>query len=77
MTDKIGISPSTEYIRARDESIASSERREQSLEKVAVPVGLAMLKVARHGADKAVFETADIRALSRSASRPALDLHTG
>ncbi|WP_241974474.1 hypothetical protein [Paraburkholderia sp. BL17N1] len=32
---------------------------EQSLEKVAVPVGLAMLKVARHGADKAVLETAD------------------
>lgn len=47
------------------------------MRKVAVPVGLAMLKVARHGADKAVLETADIRALSRSASRPALDLHTG
>ncbi|WP_258193425.1 hypothetical protein [Paraburkholderia sp. BL25I1N1] len=45
------------------------------MRKVAVPVGLAMLKVARHGADQAVLETADIRALSRSASRPALDLH--
>ncbi|WP_168792315.1 NAD(P)H-binding protein [Paraburkholderia aromaticivorans] len=40
-------------------------------------IGLAMLAVARHGADKAVLETADIRALSRSVSRPALDLHTG
>jgi hypothetical protein len=36
-----------------------------------------MLAVARHGADKAVLETADIRALSRSASGPMLDLHTG
>jgi uncharacterized protein YbjT (DUF2867 family) len=40
-------------------------------------IGLAMLAVARHGADKAVLETADIRALSRSASGPMLDLHTG
>ncbi|NPT33863.1 NAD(P)H-binding protein [Paraburkholderia xenovorans] len=40
-------------------------------------IGLAMLAVARHGAGKAVLETADIRALSRSASRPVLDLHAG
>lgn len=40
-------------------------------------IGLAMLAVARHGADKAVLETADIRALSRSGSGPMLDLHTG
>ncbi|MFM0221510.1 NAD(P)H-binding protein [Paraburkholderia dipogonis] len=40
-------------------------------------IGLAMLAVARHGADKAVLETADIRALSRSAAGPMLDLHTG
>jgi uncharacterized protein YbjT (DUF2867 family) len=40
-------------------------------------IGLAMLAVARHGADKAVLETADIRALSRSASGSMLDLHTG
>src|SRR6201991_3182800 len=40
-------------------------------------IGLAMLAVARHGADKAVLKTADIRALSRSASGPMLDLHTG
>ena len=40
-------------------------------------IGLAMLAVARHGACKAVLETADIRALSRSASRPVLDLHAG
>jgi uncharacterized protein YbjT (DUF2867 family) len=40
-------------------------------------IGLAMLAVARRGADKAVLETSDIRALSRSASGPMLDLHTG
>jgi uncharacterized protein YbjT (DUF2867 family) len=40
-------------------------------------VGLAMLEVARHGASQAVLETADIRALSRSASGPRLDLPTG
>ncbi|MDR8400690.1 NAD(P)H-binding protein [Paraburkholderia sp. USG1] len=40
-------------------------------------IGLAMLAVARQGADKAVLETADIRALSRSASRPVLGLHAG
>lgn len=40
-------------------------------------IGLAMLAVARHGADKAVLETADIRALSRSAYGPVLDLHAG
>jgi uncharacterized protein YbjT (DUF2867 family) len=37
-------------------------------------IGLAMLTVARHGAAKAVLEVADIRALSRLASEPALDL---
>ena len=40
-------------------------------------MGLAMLAVARHGADKAVLETADIRALSRSAPAAVLDLHVG
>jgi uncharacterized protein YbjT (DUF2867 family) len=40
-------------------------------------VGLAMLAVARHGARKAVLETADIRALSRDARDPALDLRAG
>jgi uncharacterized protein YbjT (DUF2867 family) len=40
-------------------------------------IGLAMLAVARHGADKAVLETADIRGLSRSAAGSALDLHAG
>lgn len=40
-------------------------------------IGLAMLTVARHGAAKAVLETVDIRALSRPASAPALDLHAG
>ncbi|ASV97488.1 NAD(P)H-binding protein [Paraburkholderia aromaticivorans] len=40
-------------------------------------IGRAMLAVARHGADKTVLETADIRALSRSARGPVLDLHTG
>ena len=40
-------------------------------------VGLAMLAVARHGARKAVLETADIRALSRDARDPALDLRVG
>ncbi|MFP3563912.1 NAD-dependent epimerase/dehydratase family protein [Paraburkholderia sp. SIMBA_030] len=40
-------------------------------------VGQAMLAVARHGAGKAVLEVADIRSLSRGASKPTLDLHTG
>jgi uncharacterized protein YbjT (DUF2867 family) len=40
-------------------------------------IGQAMLAVARHGAAKAVLEVADIRALSRAASQPALDLHAG
>lgn len=40
-------------------------------------IGLAMLAVARDGAPKAVLETADIRALSRAGSTPALDLHAG
>ena len=40
-------------------------------------IGQAMLTVARHGAAKAVLEVADIRALSRLASKPALDLHAG
>jgi uncharacterized protein YbjT (DUF2867 family) len=40
-------------------------------------MGLAMLAVARHGAAKAVLEAADIRALSRAASTPALDLRAG
>lgn len=40
-------------------------------------IGRAMLAVARHGADKTALETADIRALSRSARGPVLDLHTG
>ncbi len=35
------------------------------------------LAVARHGAPKAVLEVADIRALSRTASGPALDVHVG
>jgi uncharacterized protein YbjT (DUF2867 family) len=38
-------------------------------------MGRAMLTVARHGAGKAVLETADIRALSRAASGPVLDPH--
>ena len=40
-------------------------------------MGRAMLAVARDGAAKAVLETADIRALSRAASAPVLDLHAG
>ncbi len=40
-------------------------------------IGNAMLAVARHGAAKAVLEVADICALSRTASGPALDLHVG
>ncbi|CAE6692529.1 hypothetical protein R69927_00443 [Paraburkholderia domus] len=40
-------------------------------------MGQAMLAVARHGAAKAVLEVADICALSRTASEPALDLHAG
>ena len=40
-------------------------------------IGQAMLEVARHGAAKAVLEVADIRALSRAAAEPALDLHAG
>jgi uncharacterized protein YbjT (DUF2867 family) len=40
-------------------------------------VGLAMLAVARGGAAKAVLEAADIRALSRTAGPPALDLRAG
>lgn len=40
-------------------------------------IGQAMLAVARQGAAKAVLEAADIRALSRAASEPALDLHAG
>ncbi|MGF6769466.1 uncharacterized protein YbjT (DUF2867 family) [Paraburkholderia sp. GAS199] len=40
-------------------------------------VGQAMLAVARHGAPKAVLESADIRALSRAAAQPLFDLHTG
>ena len=40
-------------------------------------MGRAMLAAARHGAGKAVLETADIRALSRSTSAPALDLRAG
>jgi uncharacterized protein YbjT (DUF2867 family) len=40
-------------------------------------MGLAMLAVARHGAAKAVLETADIAALSRAACPPALDLRAG
>ncbi|MGA9917452.1 NAD-dependent epimerase/dehydratase family protein [Paraburkholderia sp.] len=40
-------------------------------------IGQAMLAVARHGAPKAVLEVADIRALCRAASGPALDLHVG
>jgi hypothetical protein len=40
-------------------------------------MGLAMLAAARHGVAKAVLETADIRALSRAASAPALDLRAG
>jgi uncharacterized protein YbjT (DUF2867 family) len=40
-------------------------------------IGLAMLAVARGGGAKAVLETADIRALSRAASGPALDLRAG
>ncbi|CAB3791011.1 NAD(P)H-binding protein [Paraburkholderia fynbosensis] len=40
-------------------------------------IGLAMLAAARNGAPKAVLEIADIRALSRVASAPALDLRSG
>ncbi|MFM0335046.1 NAD-dependent epimerase/dehydratase family protein [Paraburkholderia fungorum] len=40
-------------------------------------IGRAMLAVARHGAGKAVLETADIRALSDAASAQALDLRAG
>ncbi|WP_144144018.1 epimerase [Paraburkholderia sp. BCC1884] len=40
-------------------------------------IGRAMLAVARHGADKAVLETADLRALSREADTPVPGLHPG
>lgn len=40
-------------------------------------IGLAMLALARHGAGKAVLETADIRALSSAASAPMSGLHPG
>jgi uncharacterized protein YbjT (DUF2867 family) len=39
-------------------------------------IGLAMLAVARHGADKSILETADIRALSAGAGKPLLDSQT-
>lgn len=42
-----------------------------------VDIGQAMLEVARRGAPKAVLEVADIRALSRAASQPELDLRAG
>lgn len=77
MTDKSGISRQPNIFERVMKALHRATGWSNRLRKVAVPVGLAMLKVARHGADKAVLETADIRALSRSASRPALDLHTG
>lgn len=40
-------------------------------------IGQAMLAVARHGASKAVLETADIRALSRESSSAPVGLHAG
>ncbi|WGS50162.1 NAD(P)H-binding protein [Paraburkholderia sp. D15] len=40
-------------------------------------IGLAMLEAVRHGAPQAVLETAGIRALSRTAAPPALDLRAG
>ncbi|MFM0241157.1 hypothetical protein [Paraburkholderia phytofirmans] len=74
MTEESGNFPQMNIFERVMKTLHRARRWSSRLKQPAVPRRSRQLAVARHGADKAVLETADIRASSRSASRSALDV---